>query len=123
VGVASDACVVLRVQGAVPERTLAGLAVGCLAAELYSHQEVSIARAPVRIARRNHAVTPGFDCWTAAAHGPALWKALREAGGVPVGAEAAEVLRVEAGLPAFGADVDESIILPETRLDQMVSDS
>ncbi len=118
---ADDAYVVLSVQGPGAEKTLAGLAGACLAAELYSHQEVSIAGAPVRIARRNHAVTPGFDCWTAAAHGPALWKAMREAGGVRVGAEAAEVLRVEAGLPAFGADVDESLILPETRLDQLVS--
>ncbi|HWN90867.1 MAG TPA: glycine cleavage T C-terminal barrel domain-containing protein, partial [Verrucomicrobiae bacterium] len=92
-----------------------------LAAEPYSHQEVSIAGEPVRIVRRSHAASPGFDCWAAAPHGPALWKALREAGGAPVGAEAAELLRVEAGIPAFGADVDENLILPETRLDQLVS--
>jgi len=118
---ADDAYVVLSVQGPGAEKTLAGLTGASLAAEPYSHQEVSIAGEPARIVRRRHAVTPGFDCWTAATNGPALWKALREAGGVPVGAQAAEVLRVEAGIPAFGADVDENLILPETRLDQLVS--
>jgi folate-binding protein YgfZ len=118
---ADDAHVVLSVQGPGAEKILAALAGASLAAEPYSHQEVSIAGGPVRIVRRSHAVTPGFDCWTAAAHGPALWNALRQAGVVPVGAEAAEVLRVEAGIPAFGADVDENLILPETRLDQLVS--
>jgi folate-binding protein YgfZ len=116
-----DGYVVLSVQGPGAEKTLAGLAAAPLAAEPYSHQEASIAGEPVRIVRRSHAASPGFDCWAAAAHGPALWKALREAGGAPVGAEAAEVLRVEAGIPAFGADVDENLILPETRLDQLVS--
>src|SRR5262249_14766047 len=58
---------------------------------------------------------------TAPSHAAALWTALREAGAAPVGAEAAEVLRVEAGIPAFGVDVDESVILPETRLEALVS--
>ena len=116
-----DGYVVLSVQGPGAEKALADLAGAPLAAEPYSHQEVSIAGEPVRIVRRSHAASPGFDCWAAAAHGPALWKALREAGGAPVGAEATEVLRVEAGIPAFGADVDENLILPETRLDQLVS--
>ena len=116
-----DGYVVLSVQGPGAEKALADLSGAPLAAEPYSHQEVSIAGEPVRIVRRSHAASPGFDCWAAAAHGPALWKALREAGGAPVGAEAAEVLRVEAGIPAFGADVDENLILPETRLDQLVS--
>jgi len=72
---------------------------------------------PVRVARRSDAVTLGFHCWTAAEHAPVLWKDLREAGALPVGAAAAEVLRVEAGIPVYGVDVDEGVILPETRLD------
>jgi folate-binding protein YgfZ len=71
--------------------------------------------------RRSDAVTPGFHCWTAPPHAGALWKALCAAGTVPVGAEALEVLRVEAGIPAYGRDVDETVILPETRLDALVS--
>src|SRR5499426_2806363 len=87
----------------------------------YAHIEVPIAGAPVRIVSRSEAVTAGYQCWTAVPHAEALWKALRAGGGVPVGMEAAQVLRVEAGLPLYGVDVDESVILPETRLDSLVS--
>jgi folate-binding protein YgfZ len=38
-----------------------------------------------------------------------------------VGADASEALRLEAGIPAYGVDVDEGVILPETRLEALVS--
>jgi folate-binding protein YgfZ len=87
----------------------------------YAHAVVSIAGAPVRVASRTESVTPGFHCWTAPEHAPAVWKALRDGGAAPVGADAAEILRVEAGIPLYGPDVDDSLILPETRLDTLVS--
>jgi aminomethyltransferase len=31
------------------------------------------------------------------------------------------VLRIEAGIPVYGRDVDDTVILPETRLDALVS--
>ena len=64
---------------------------------------------------------PGLQCWTMAFHGAALWRALVEAGARPVGARALAVLRIEAGIPWYGHDVDETVILPEARLDQLVS--
>jgi folate-binding protein YgfZ len=85
------------------------------------HVEVPIAGAPVRIVRRSETGGAGFQCWTMAFHGAALWRALVEAGARPVGAEALDVLRIEAGIPWYGHDVDESVILPETRLEQLVS--
>ena len=83
----------------------------------YAHVEMSMAGVPVRVARRSDAVTSGFHCWTGAENAQALITALRDAGAVPVGAGAAEVLRIEAGIPVYGIDVDEGVILPETRLD------
>jgi folate-binding protein YgfZ len=118
---ADDVYAILAVQGPEAERMLAGLSGVTLDAAPYSHQEVEIAGAPVRVARRSEAVTPGFHCWTAVTHAEALGKALREAGAVPVGALALETLRIEAGIPAYGQDVDETVILPETRLDALVS--
>ena len=118
---ADDVYAILAVQGPEAERMLASLSGSTLDAAPYSHQEVEIAGAPVRIARRSEAVTPGFHCWTAVSHLEALGKALREAGAVPVGALALETLRIEAGIPAYGQDVDETVILPETRLDAFVS--
>jgi folate-binding protein YgfZ len=118
---ADDAYAILAVQGPDAERMLAGLSGATFDAAPYSHQEVQIAGAPVRIARRSEAVTPGFHCWTAVTHAEVLRNALREAGAVPVGALALETLRIEAGIPAYGRDVDETVILPETRLDTFVS--
>lgn len=112
-----EAYAILAVQGPKAAEVLARAAGVGVDLEPYAHVEVSIASGPVRVARRSEAVTPGFHCWTVADHAPILCKALREAGAVPVGAEAAEVLRVEAGIPVYGRDVDETVILPETRLD------
>jgi folate-binding protein YgfZ len=112
---------ILAVQGPEAEKILAGLSGATLDPSPYSHAEISIAGEPVRVARRSEAVTTGFHCWTAAAHADALRKTLRGAGAVPVGAQALEVLRIEAGIPSYGDDVDETVILPETRLDALVS--
>jgi folate-binding protein YgfZ len=116
-----EAYAILAVQGPDGEKILGGLSGATLDPAPYSHQEVTIAGVPVRVARHRLAVTPGFHCWTGPEHAGTLGKALREAGAVPVGAEALEVLRIEAGLPAYGQDVDETVILPETRLDALVS--
>jgi len=119
--VADDAYAIVAVQGPGAEKMLADLSGAPLDPTPYAHKEATIAGVPVRIARRSLAVTPGFHCWTAAGHGEALDKVLREAGAVPVGAQALETLRVEAGIPEYGVDVDETVILPETRLDELVS--
>jgi tRNA-modifying protein YgfZ len=38
---------------------------------------------------------------------------LTEAGAVPVAREALEILRIEAGIPAYGVDIDENVLAPE----------
>jgi folate-binding protein YgfZ len=116
-----EAYAILAVQGPEAMEVLSGAAGISLELAPYAHTEVSIAGAPVRVASRTEAVTPGFHCWTAPDHAAAVWKALRDAGAVPVGADAAEILRVEAGIPVYGPDVDDTVILPETRLDALVS--
>ena len=114
---ADDAYAILSLQGPKAGEALALVAGNKFELEPYAHAEMSIAGVAVRVARRSDAVTPGFHCWTAAEHATVLTKALREAGAVAVGVAAAEVLRVEAGIPVYGVDVDEGVILPETRLD------
>lgn len=119
--VADDAYAILAVQGPGAETILSGLAGAALDPAPYSHRAYSIAGGPVRVARRSEAVTPGFHCWTPASHAQTLWNAVRGAGALAVGADALESLRIEAGIPAYGRDVDETVILPETRLDALVS--
>jgi glycine cleavage system T protein len=116
-----EAYAIVAVQGPKAAEVLSRVAGGLLELAPYAHAEVSIAGAPVRVASRTEAVTPGFHCWIAPEHAAAVWKALRDGGAVPVGAAAAEILRIEAGIPLYGPDVDDSLILPETRLDTLVS--
>lgn len=53
---------------------------------------------------------PGFDLLVAAPHAGALAAALRSAGAAPLSSEAAEALRIEAGRPLFGVDMDHDTI-------------
>ena len=77
--------------------------------------------APVTIIRATHTAEDGFDLVIDAAHAPRLRQALQEAGAQPVSAETFETLRIEAGIPRYGRDMDETIIVTETNLDDAVS--
>jgi folate-binding protein YgfZ len=50
-----------------------------------------------------------------------VWGAVVAAGARPVGQAAVETLRIEAGTPRFGRDVDGSVLLPEIPFDALVS--
>jgi folate-binding protein YgfZ len=73
------------------------------------------------VARVDRAGEPGYDVWVRAEDLADLWDRLlgasREAGGGPVGWEALNVLRVEAGLPWWGSELDERIVPFEARLE------
>jgi folate-binding protein YgfZ len=66
------------------------------------------------ILRRNDALgLPGLDFICPRAEAPALWQALVAAGARPAGLRAYEPLRIEAGTPEYGRDVDETVLAPE----------
>jgi folate-binding protein YgfZ len=117
---ADSAFAIIAVQGPASGDLLSRLAGQTLALAPYEHVEVVIAGEPVRVIHRREGGVVGFHCWTAAAHGAALWAAI-SAVAVPVGMQALDTLRVEAGVPWYGRDVDETLIFPETRLEQLVS--
>jgi folate-binding protein YgfZ len=118
---ADEAFAVLAVQGPAARAILSRLAGRDIDLPLHHHVEVAIAGAPVRVIHRREGAVPGFHCWTIALHAAALWAALVDGGARPVGMEALEALRIEAGVPWYGRDVDDTMIFPETRLDAWVS--
>lgn len=64
----------------------------------------------------------GYDLVCPAAGGASIWQRLLRAGAQPAGPEACEILRIEAGLPREGADIDESTFAPEVgRIAQTIS--
>jgi len=116
-----DAFAILSVQGPTARGLLEGLAGIALALAPYDHAEVTIDGAPARVINRSESPSPGFHCWVPAEHAATVRSALESAGAVPAGDETLEVLRIEAGQPWYPNDVDDSVILPETRLDGLVS--
>ena len=70
----------------------------------------------LRVARTWEVDTPAWDVFVSAARFTAVWDSLIEAEASPIGAAVWDTLRVEAGRPAYGGDMDESTILSETGL-------
>jgi folate-binding protein YgfZ len=76
----------------------------------------------LRVRRHDALGMPGYDLLCPAEEAPGLWQQLTEAGAQPAGVETCEVLRIEAGLPREGADIDENTFAPEVgRIAQTIS--
>jgi folate-binding protein YgfZ len=73
------------------------------------------------LARATHTGEDGFDLYVETQSASALWNALVAAGARPVGYDALETLRVEAGVPRYGVDVSETNVVSEAGLDEAVS--
>lgn len=77
--------------------------------------------ADVTIIRATHTAAEGFDLFVARSDADNLRQAFVDAGVVPVSQTTAELLRIEAGIPRYGIDMDETTIVTETNLDDAVS--
>jgi len=75
----------------------------------------------VNVIRASHTGEDGFDLFADAENVTALRDALITAGAQPLDLPTLEVLRIEAGLPRYGVDMDETTIVLETTLDDAVS--
>jgi folate-binding protein YgfZ len=65
----------------------------------------------------------GFDILGSRDRVSALWDAAIARGVRPVGWEALNIARTEAGIPWFGEDFDEAILAPEARLDTFIAEN
>ena len=85
------------------------------------HVAATIASIPVRVVRRSPGNSPGFECIVERGRVAELWDLLLEStrskGGGPIGYGALNTLRLEAGVPWFGYDFDESVIPQEAGLE------
>ena len=80
----------------------------------FAHMERTFGRdATCSVRRRDHLGLPGFDlvCRTDVAEG--VKRLLVAAGATPGGAETFETLRIEAGTPVFGKDIDDTRFVME----------
>jgi folate-binding protein YgfZ len=73
------------------------------------------------VVRATHTGEDGFDLVVNASDAIGLWDALHAAGARPVGYDALDMLRIEAGIPRYGIDMDETNVVTEAALDDAVS--
>lgn len=77
--------------------------------------------APLVVASLPVAGSRGFRLDAGPERAASLWRALVAAGARPAGVVAHDILRVEAGAAAWGADVDENVYPQEARLESAFS--
>jgi len=79
----------------------------------YSCAEGRVDGAPAIVARTGYTGEDGFEIFIDGAAAPALWRRLLEGGAAlgvePAGLGARDVLRLEAGMPLYGHELDETI--------------
>jgi len=96
-----------------------GIAIGDLAE--MSVREVTIDGAPCSLLRRSHFGQTGAELIAGRDALPALWRkllaAVRARGGEPVGMAALNALRLEAGIPWFPSDFNDTMIPHEAALE------
>jgi folate-binding protein YgfZ len=80
---------------------------------LLHHVSGAIAESPCFVRRHDPLGLPGYDVWCESDRIAEVSGRLDAAGATPAGAEAYEILRVEAGTPEFGKDIDEERFVVE----------
>jgi folate-binding protein YgfZ len=81
-----------------------------------SHVPASVAGEAVLVARASDLPPAGYVLHVAPESAAAVWSALVDGGARPLGRQAMDALRVEAGRPWYGPDVSEENLLHETGL-------
>ena len=92
-------------------QALGGVAAAALdGLPLHATTRVALPAGEATIARSQEIGAEGFDLFVPAAEAAAVIDRLRAAGAIDVGAETADVSRIEAGRPRFHVDMDEDTI-------------
>jgi glycine cleavage system T protein len=115
----------VALQGPLSTQVLAAAGVSVSLDKPFQHCEASLADTPVRILHVDDTGADGYEIIVPSKEGQAVWQALLEAGkplGLrPVGLAALNILRIEAGIPWYGLDMDERRIVLEVGLEHAIS--
>lgn len=98
----------LALQGPEAAAVLSDIAAGLDAFSFMTGAEVVLAGLPAHISRAGYTGEDGFEISVAAEHAASLWDLLMRDGRVrPIGLGARDSLRLEAGLPLCGHDINQ----------------
>jgi folate-binding protein YgfZ len=110
------------VEGPQAARTLIGVLGSTLEGlKPLDHRALKFDGNQVRVAAVTHTGENGYLLFGHPAMASTLWEHCHAAGAEPVGMEALNVLRVEAGIPWYGPDFDDSILISEAGLETAIS--
>ncbi len=117
----SDAWAIFGIQGPTAHE-LVDRVVGRVSADLPEHHTAIHAfdGIPIWVTARSYTGEPGCDLRIAQDRADSLRRALVTAGGTPIGWQVREMLRVEASIPRYGAEIDESVAPLEAGLNHAV---
>ena len=109
-----DAYALIAVQGPEATAILAPLTDADLPGlKYYTSLPATVAGRPALLARTGYTGEDGFELFTAPEHAEALWAALTESGAghglVPCGLSCRDTLRLEAGMPLYGHELNTSL--------------
>ena len=91
----------------------------------FDHKLIQVGNVPARCIHMRRTASEGYDLIVSEAHSVDLWNLLLRSGKsaslLPVGLEAWNVRRLEAGIAWYGSDMDEARIPLETGLEEAIS--
>lgn len=114
--------VTLAVQGPTAAEVLTAAGLSSLPEQELQHRDATIAEVQVRMIRSDQTGKSGYEFHVPSDRVAVVWQALAQLDGLlPVGHTALNMLRVEAGIPWYGLDMDEDRIVLEVGLDRAIS--
>jgi len=121
----SETQTTLALQGPLSSQVLAAAGLSISLSKMLQHGEATLAETLVRIIHVNDTGEDGYEILALSAHAASVWQTLLQAGAplglCPVGLAALNTLRIEAGIPWYGVDMDEGRIVLEVGLEQAIS--
>lgn len=106
----SEATAMIAVQGPNAPEMVATLAgnTALLERKRFQYATGMLAGVPATFCRTGYTGEDGFEIIVPAKQGQAAWNALTAAGATPCGLGARDALRIEAGYPLYGHEIDET---------------
>jgi aminomethyltransferase len=112
----SAAEAMIAVQGPAAPGILAGLGLDPKGLKYYAFRDVAWQGTTVRVSRTGYTGEDGAELFVASGRAEALWTAVLAAGVTPCGLGARDTLRLEAGMPLYGNELDRTVTPVEAGL-------
>ncbi len=120
---ASDAFAVVSLQGELADEVLLQSLGVSPAPAAFAVSPLKFFDSELLVVHNPRSEHNGFDLLVERRHMEILWEILTAKGARPIGLDALNVARVEAGIPWYGDDFDETMLAPEARLDAFIAEN